>query len=116
MRIVFYINDSGYPDVGVFDGNPILATFLINEIGSTPSNADDWMNEIKKGLDNSYYYSSGTGNAHTLTVKGTNVQISNEFVFEDTDVECSGEQLLHLIELWLSFLEDRQERNVLLAW
>ena len=116
MRIAFYIDKFGYPNASVFDGNPILATFLTNEIGFNSSGADYWRSEIKKGLADSSYYSSGTGNAHTIVITGASIKLINEFVLQDPEVECSGEQLLELIELWLSFLNDRQERSITLSW
>lgn len=117
MRIKFYINQFGNPDVDVLEQNPILATFLLDEIGFMSRSANYWIDEIKKGLtDHNYSQFTGIGNAHGLTITGPHVKLTNEFVLQDPEVECSGEQLLELIELWLSFLNDRQERSITLSW
>jgi len=110
MQVRMY-KDNGYASASVVDGNPTVATFLVNELQRGSDNFGIFRSQVELGMSDSSYEWCGTGNAHTLCVKGGRVSIANEFAEEEV-CELESRDALKLIELWEKFLVTGQEETV----
>ncbi|MCZ6677555.1 MAG: YacL family protein [Candidatus Poribacteria bacterium] len=120
MTIKYYIDENGFRRAEVSPPYELLGWYLEGDVQGSIYTCKLLLSEIEKakaGVEEEY---SGTGNAHTITIKRDKVVIENELLNETKDCEMSQICEIPLPEFekaltqWFEFIKIGQEE--LLDW
>lgn len=101
MKFVF--DEQGYPFLDIDYEYHVLADFLSGDVQSSLFGVNEYIiacNNVSSGLIGTW---SGTGNAHTVTIKKDSVNIFNEYSEEELDIN-SIEKFKNYLESWRELL------------
>jgi len=77
--IICYRDSYGFPRVEPNDVHPLVGLYMEQDIQGSPGTCDELLailHEVERGTRSEW---SGTGNAHTLTVKLDGISVANEW-------------------------------------
>lgn len=99
----FLFDEQGYPFLDIDYEYHVLADFLTGDIQSSLSGVNEYItacDNVDSGIIETW---SGTGNAHTVTIKKDGVNIFNEYSEEELDIN-SIEKFKNHLENWRQLL------------
>ncbi len=92
----FLFDKLGYPFLEVDYEYHVLADFLSGDIQSSLSGVNEYLTACEGVSSGKLEVWSGTGNAHTVTIKEDGVNIYNEFTEEELDIKTIDEFVSYL--------------------
>jgi hypothetical protein len=96
----YFLDSHGFPRADFDEPTHVLGWYLEQDIQNSSSSCDEMLSICDSAaLDPSMSW-SGSGNAHTITVKGTRVIIENEFADPPVSCELSTGQFRAALEAW----------------
>ncbi|HEX4607150.1 MAG TPA: hypothetical protein VH092_03010 [Urbifossiella sp.] len=99
--IRYFSDENGFPRVEVIDGHPNIGSFLEQDIQSSSLGCQEYMSAAEDVEVGRLPEWSGTGNAHTVTIRPSGVSIENVWD-EGLDVaEMSIPQFKQCLGSWL---------------
>lgn len=99
----FFIDNQGYPSLDIDYEHHVLADFLSGDIQRSLFGVNEYIaacNKVASGVVETW---SGTGNAHTVTIKSDGVNIFNEYSEEELNIK-SIEEFRKYLENWKKLL------------
>ncbi|MBV7407313.1 hypothetical protein [Enterobacter sp. ENT03] len=99
----FFFDEQGYPFLDIDYEYHVLADFLSGDIQRSLFGVNEYItacNHVDSGVIEAW---SGTGNAHTVTIKKDGVNIFNEYSEEELDIS-SIEEFKSYLESWKKLL------------
>ena len=99
-----YRDSHGFPRVEPNDVHPLVGWYLEQDIQQSPATCDELLailDEVEGGKRSEW---SGTGNAHTLTIKPEEVSIVNEWDENHSQAQIPLSLFRQCIEVWRVFI------------
>ena len=105
MRFLF--DERCYPMLDIDDEYHILADFLSGDVQRSLLGVNEYIiacDHVFSGVIETW---SGTGNAHTVTIKKDSVNIFNEYSEEELNIN-SIEEFKYYLEKWKELISSRE--------
>gem|GEM_PF-2553769 len=109
QKLNFYLDDRDFYQADTTDRLQIVASYFIHDIQGDLKSAYRLKKECEDALSGKRNHRGGTGNAHTLTFRETEVEIFNEY--NENSIKISIKYFLIYIEEWIKFIEQQKEKN-----
>jgi hypothetical protein len=120
MTVKCYIDEHGFRRAKVSPPYELLGWYFEGDVQASIYHCKLLFSEIEKVKAGIVPETSGTGNAHTITITPDRVVIENEFLIESDDSQMSRTCEMPLIEFekaltqWFEFIKIGQEEQF--AW
>lgn len=99
-----YRDDMGFPRVEVLGGHPNIGTYLEQDIGSSIRGCQGCISVVEDVEAGRLPEWSGTGNAHTVTIRPGGVTIENVWDESQGVAEMSIPEFKQCLGSWLRFI------------
>ena len=99
----FFFDEQGYPSLDVDYDYHVLADFLSGDVQRSLFGVNEYITACNNVSSGTMAIWSGTGNAHTVTIKKDSVNIFNEYSEEDLYISSIAEFKSYL-EMWKQLL------------
>ncbi|CED56790.1 putative uncharacterized protein [Aliivibrio wodanis] len=101
MKFIF--DEQGYPFLDVEYEYHVLADFLLGDVQSSLYGVNEYLSTCDDVTSGKIEMWSGTGNAHTVTIRKNGVNIFNEYTEEELDIN-SIDEFKNYLENWKQLL------------
>jgi len=108
QKLNFYLDDRGFDQTYTTDRLQIVASYFIHDLQGDLKSAYRLKKECKEALNGKRNYRIGTGNAYTLTFRGIEAEIFNEY--NKNSITISVEDFLTYLEEWIAFVEQQKAK------
>jgi hypothetical protein len=109
-NIRFFLDDDGYLVAESDDALHVLADFLSGDIQGSLFAAEDFIAECQKVIDGKVDSWEGTGNAHTVTIAKSGVEIFNEYTEKSLHIKDLAAFKAYL-ESWKQLIMQRDRQS-----
>ncbi|MBA5603736.1 hypothetical protein H1224_22145 [Pectobacterium aroidearum] len=105
----YYFAADGYPALEINYELHVISDFLQGDIQSSLYGVNEYISACDDVLSGKVPVWEGTGNAHTVTIKTSGVNICNEYTEEEIDISSIGEFRKYL-EGWKELLLSKNDK------